>query len=120
MITIAKLSAGAPKAKRVRSVFIAPVAPPSVALMAELQTLLDQLHPDDPHPDRHKTRVVAAVFNETLGYPEGFALADAWCSRSKAFKGTKVVRQYWDSLDLKHKKPVTILTLRWMVDQLSA
>ena len=116
-ITIAELRAGMPKAKRVRCVSIAPIAPPSVELIAELQGLLDQLHPADPHPDRHWKTVTAVIFNETLGHFDGYACASAWIGKAKTYPNQAALKKYWKGLNLKHENPAILRTLQWMVDQ---
>ncbi len=94
-------------------------APPSVEIMEELRTLLTGLHPDDPHPDRRWIRVLRGIFNSTRGHSDGFALADKWSSKGKAYTGPAGVMKFWKRLKLNHPNPVTIRTLRWMVDQKS-
>lgn len=95
------------------------VAPPSVELMTELKGLLRQLHPDDPHPDRRWIRVLIAIYFETAGHQDGFALADAWSRRGRKYKGPAGVRKFWKDIKPCPLNPLTIRTLRWMVDQKS-
>ena len=114
-ITSEELRRSMPKATRFGKNSRVTLTPPS----AELQSLIDQLHPDDPRPDFHKKKVVAAIFNETKGHPEGFALAEAWCKRSKTYVGPEALRKYWNGLNLKHPNPVRLRTLQWMVDHKS-
>lgn len=106
-----------PKAKRFGKHSIIDLSPPSADLKAEIQSYLDKLHPDDPDKRFHKGRVVAAIFNETNGHLEAFAMAETWCKKSKTYTGPAALRKYWDGLNLKHPNPVTLRTLQWMVEQ---
>ncbi len=108
-----------PKAKRTHNAKNVQAVPPSVELMAELRGLLRQMHPDDPHPDRHCSRVLIAIYFETAGHVDGFALADAWSRRGRAYKGPARVRKFWKGIKPCPTNPLTIRTLRWMVDQKS-
>ena len=114
-ISVEELRRSMPKPKRLRKAFLLPA--PSADLMAELQGLLRQLHPDDRHPDRPWISVLIIINYETAGHPDGFALADAWSRRGKAYKGSAGVRKYWNNIKSCPKNPLTIRTLRWMVDQ---
>lgn len=116
-ISAEELRRSMPKATRLRTVKYSHAAPPSVELMAELRGLLRQLHPDDPHPDRHCSRVLIAIYFETAGHPDGFALADAWSRHGRAYKGPARVRKFWKGIKPCPTNPLTIRTLRWMVDQ---
>ena len=107
-----------PTAKRLLTVTYVQSAPPSAELMAELKGLLRQLHPDDPHPKRSWMRVLIIIDYETASHPDGLALADAWSRRGRAYKGPTGVRKYWNNIKPCPRNPLTIRTLRWMVDQL--
>lgn len=102
-----------------RTVTYVQSAPPSAELMAELKGLLRQLHPDDPHPKRSWMRVLIIIDYETASHPAGFALADAWSRRGRAYKGPAGVRKYWDKIKPCSGDPLRINTLRWMVDEKS-
>lgn len=116
-ISAAELARTLPKAKRFGKNSRIDLSPPPEELMAELQSLVAQLNPNDHDPDFHKSKVVAAIFNETRGHPEGFALANTWCTKAKTYPGRDAFWKYWKGLNLKHKNPATIRTLRWMVAQ---
>jgi hypothetical protein len=107
------------KAKRFGKHSRIDLTPPSPELKAELQSLIDPLHPDDRRYNFGKTKVVAAIFNATNGHEEGFAIASAWCSKGKAYKGPAGVRKYWNSLNLKYSNPAKMGSLRWMVEHLA-
>jgi hypothetical protein len=111
MILGAEVNRAMPKATQTQ------VASPSAELMAELKGLLKQLHPDDPHPDRHCSRVLIAIYFETAGHPEGFSLANAWSRRGMRYKGPARVRKFWKGIKPCPSNPLTIRTLRWMVDK---
>ena len=112
--TAAELKPSMPKAQRLRKATHVHSAPPSEKLIAELRTLLNKLHPDDPNSNRRWITVVRAIFNSTNGHPDGFALADAWSRSGNAYTGPAGVRKYWKGLKLNHPNPATIRTLRWM------
>jgi hypothetical protein len=118
-ITAEELRRSMPKPQRLRKIKYAETAPPSVELMTELKGLLNQLHPDDPHPARAWIRVLIAIFFETAGHQDGFALADAWSRKGRRYKGLAGVRKYWKNIKPCASDPLTIRTLRWMVDQKS-
>ncbi|MCX7166009.1 MAG: PriCT-2 domain-containing protein [Rhodocyclales bacterium] len=111
MILGAEVNHAMPKAAQTQ------VASPSAELMAEMEGLLKQLHPDDPHPKRRWITVLIVIFYETAGHPAGFALANAWSRRGRKYKGPAGVRKYWKGMKPCPKNPLTIATLRWMVDQ---
>ena len=116
-ISAAELARTLPKAKRIGKISRIDLSPPPEELMAELRSLVAQLNPNDRHPDFHKSKVVAAIFNETLGHPDGFELANSWCNEARTYPGRDAFWKYWKGLNLKHKNPATIRTLRWMVAQ---
>lgn len=107
------------KAKRFGKHSRIDLSPPSPELTTELKNLIDPLHPDDHRRGFGKRTVIAAIFNETNGHPDGFAIANAWYRKSRAYKGPAGIRRYWDSLNLKHTNPATIRSLRWMVEHLA-
>jgi hypothetical protein len=115
-ITAAELRLSMPTPKRLRIVKHACAAPPTQELMAELKGLLKQLHPDDPHPKRPWMRVLIIINFETAGHPAGLALASAWSQRGREY-GPAKVRRFWKGMKPCPKNPLTIATLRWMVDQ---
>ncbi len=106
-----------PKPKRLRIAMHVPATPPSPELMTELKGLLKQLHPDDPHPDRRWMSVLIIIYYETAGHPDGFALADAWSRKGRKYTSSAGVRKYWNNIKPCPVNPLTIRTLRWMVDQ---
>lgn len=116
-ITAAELQQSMPKAIRITKRFLISLEPPAAELMAELGLLLGKLNPDDPRKAFHRGKVVAAIFNETNGHMDGFALANAWASKGKTYRGRAALYTYWKTLNLKHKNPVLIRTLKWMVDK---
>ncbi len=118
-ISAEELRRSLPKAKRLRKAKYAQVAPPSVEIMAELRGLLRQLHPDDPHPKRSWMHVLIIIDYETASHADGFALADAWSRRGCKYTGPAGVRKHWNRIKPCPKNPLTIRTLRWMVDQKS-
>lgn len=119
MILDAEVNPSLPKAKRSRNAKNVHAVPPSVELMSELRGLLKQLHPDDPHPKRSWMSVMIIIHYETAGHPDGFALADAWSRRGSRYKSPAGVRKFWHNIKPCPLSPLTIRTLRWMVDQRS-
>ena len=79
-----------------------------------LKGCLDRLDADLPYLDWF--RVAAAVFNTTGGSDEGFALFDQWSSTGQKYKGDRDTRAKWRSFRLDHGRPVTLGTLRRMVE----
>ncbi len=118
-IAVEETPRSVPKATRLRKVTFAFSAQPSVELMAELQDLLAQLHPDDPHPRRSWKRVLIIINYETAGHPDGFTLANAWFQRGRKYKGLAAVLKFWKGMRRCSGDPLTIRTLRWMADQKS-
>lgn len=82
--------------------------------MALLRAILRCLDPDMTYCDWF--RVAAAIFNCTSGSDEGFHLFDDWSSRGQKYKGENDTRRTWGGLRLDHPSPVTIATLRMMVE----
>ena len=119
-ITVAELNRDKPKAKRFGKNSRIDLSPPAAELLSEIQVLIAQLSPNDPHPHFHKSKVVAAIFNETRGHPEGFELANTWCSKAKTYPGRDSLWKHWKGLKLRYENPVTLRTLRWMVKQKKA
>lgn len=118
-ISAEELRLSMPKARRLRKVKLAHAAPPSAELMAELRELLAQLHPDFPHQKFGWTHVLIIIFYETAGHPDGFTLADAWSRRGRKYTGPAGVRKFWKNIKPCPANPLTIRTLRWMVDEKS-
>jgi hypothetical protein len=119
-ISAEELRRSMPKPKRLRQAKHASVIPPSPELMAELRELLAKLHPDRPHPKFGWMHVLIIIFYETAGHPDGFALAEAWSRKGRMYKNTAGVRKYWKGIKPQSSgDPLTIRTLRWMVDQRS-
>jgi hypothetical protein len=116
-ISAEELRLAMPKPQRLRITRQAHIEPPSVELMAELRGLLKQLHPDKPHPKYDWMSVLIIIHYETAKHPDGFALADAWSRRGKAYTGPARVRKFWNNIKPCPRNPMTIRTLRWMVDQ---
>jgi hypothetical protein len=64
-------------------------------------------------------RVGAAVFNETRGSNDGFELFEIWSSSGGTqYGGTATTRKLWNSYKLDHSRPITIASLRLMVEAL--
>lgn len=79
----------------------------------ELATHLGQLDPDLHWDEWSKAMMV--IYNETGGSEEGFALVDAWSKEGVKYEGTTAVRRQWNTFKRKHKNPVLLGTLIWMV-----
>jgi hypothetical protein len=116
-ISVEELRRFLPKPKRYRFPKCAPITPPSLELMAELKGLLRQWHPDSYHPRHPWMSILMIIHHETSGHPDGFALADAWSRKGTKYKGTDYVRKYWNRIKPCPGNPLTIRTLRWLVDQ---
>jgi hypothetical protein len=118
-ISAEELRRSMPRPKRLRLVKHAHAATPSPELIAELRELLAQLHPDCPHPKFGWMHVLIIIWHEIGCHTDGFILADAWSRRGRKYKGPAGVRKYWDKIKPCPASPLTIRTLRWMVDQKS-
>ncbi len=79
-----------------------------------LQVILKKFDPDMGYNDWF--RVAAGVFNETRGHDDGFALFDQWSSQGDKYRGVRETTALWEGLDLDHPTPVTMATLRRMVE----
>lgn len=84
----------------------------NLANVAKIPALLDAIPPDGSRPEW--LAVMMAVYHETGGSDEGFALVDIWSSKGEKYKGTKDVKTQWDSLKSNVEKPYTIGTLKWL------
>ena len=93
-----------------------PVAdrPRSKVSLGELKALLDQLDPNMGRSDW--IRVLMAVWHETEGSEDGFALVNRWSSGGKSYGGTSAMRVQWNSFG-PNARPVTVGTLIHMVHQ---
>jgi hypothetical protein len=87
---------------------------PSSDVLRELEALLGCLAPDMGYADW--VQVLMAVFHATGGDDEGLALVDAWSSRGRKYRGSKDLEAKWRSFRQDEPNPVTIATLRHMVD----
>lgn len=116
-VTADELHQSMPKAKRVRAISFEQSAVPTPELIAELSELLGHLSPDDPNPAFSWKRVVIVIFYETAGHPDGFVLANTWLSMSRSYKGTGRALKFWKGMKPCPRNPLTVRTLRWMVDQ---
>ena len=83
--------------------------------MALLEAVLRCLDPDMTYCDWF--RVGAGVFTCTGGSEEGYLLFDSWSSGGNKYKGAKDTRRLWNSLNPDCPKPITMGTLRWMIEQ---
>jgi hypothetical protein len=83
--------------------------------MALLEAILRCLDPDMTYCDWF--RVAAAMFNYTGGNEAGYELFDSWSSGGNKYKGAKDTRRLWNSLNPDCPKPITLGTLRWMIEQ---
>lgn len=115
VITAEELHQSIPKLPPLRRVKHGPPPPPE--LMAELRTLLRQLNPDRPSEKFGWYQVLQIIWHETACHPDGLALADAWSRRGRNYQGAAAVKKAWDSIKPCRKDPLTIRTLRWMVEQ---
>jgi len=83
--------------------------------MSLLEAILQCLDPDMTYCDWF--RVAAAMFNYTGGNEAGYELFDSWSSGGNKYKGAKETRRLWNSLNPDCPKPITLGTLRWMIEQ---
>lgn len=88
--------------------------PPPDQTLSLLHSALNLLDPDMPYPDWF--RAAAAIFNNTGGAECGFTLFDDWSCAGKKYKGTHETQTIWKSLRLDYSCPVTLGTLRYMVE----
>lgn len=79
-----------------------------------LQVILAHLNADCGYDDWF--RIAAAVFHETGGSEDGFCLFDSWSSTSDKYRGVQETKSKWKSLRPDHPTPVTMATLRRMVE----
>jgi len=82
---------------------------------ALLEAILRCLDPDMTYCEWF--RVGAGIFTCTGGSEEGYQLFDGWSSGGKKYKGPKDTRKLWNSLNPDCPKPITMGTLRWMIEQ---
>lgn len=89
------------------------VEPQATSTLPELSAMLNALNPDMGYEDW--LRVLLAVYHETQGSPDGYAVVDAWSARGKKYGGAGDMRTKWHSFKSNRGNPVTIGTLRKMV-----
>lgn len=89
-------------------------ANPKIGNLRLLRSVLALLDADFGYDDW--LRVAAGVFNETGGSAEGLELFDSWSSGGIKYKGPCEIRSKWNSFHLDHPRPVTMATLRRMVE----
>lgn len=77
--------------------------------LAKLKSLLSCIDPDIAYPTW--VRVLMAVFNETQGSEEGFALVNTWSSSGQKYRGDPEIKLKWRSFRHGIHNPVTIATL---------
>ena len=87
---------------------------PTTQHLGELQALLSCLDADMGYGDW--LQVLMAVFHATGGDEEGLALVDEWSRRGSKYQGFRDLETKWRSFRLDEPNPVTIATLRHMVD----
>jgi hypothetical protein len=61
-------------------------------------------------------RVGAGVFHESGGHEDGFELFDQWSATGEKYRDSRETRSKWESLSLDHPNPVTMASLRRMVE----
>lgn len=82
----------------------------------ELATLLQSIDPD-VHYDNW-LRVLMAVHHETAGSATGFELVNEWSAKGRKYRGTKEIRQHWNSFNPDRSEIVGAAWLRkFSVDQ---
>lgn len=77
--------------------------------IATIAALLAHIDPDCGYQDW--LNVLMAIYHETGGSGEGFALANAWSSKGKSYKGRGDIEAKWGSFKGNVAKPITIATL---------
>lgn len=82
--------------------------------LKEIQALLAVLDPDMGYEDW--VHIGMALFYETGGSDEGLRLFDAWSGRGRKYRGRQEIEAKWRSFRPDEPNPVTIATLRHMVD----
>lgn|GEM_PF-569972 len=95
---------------------------PSLRLTPEVQSenfpklnaLLDHIDPDSGYEDW--LHVLMAIYHETGGSDEGFALADAWSSRGVKYQGSRDIALKWSSFQGDIENPITIRTVMKIVE----
>ncbi len=83
--------------------------------LEKLTKLLDLLDPGMGYQDW--LNVGMALFHETGGSSEGFALFDRWSGRSKKYGGTKEIEVKWKSFKGNCSNPITVGTLVMLAKQ---
>jgi hypothetical protein len=78
--------------------------------------LVYRINPDSGYDDW--LRVGMIIFNETGGSDAGLALFAEWSSEGKKYKNMREISSKWDSFIPNHPNPVTINTLKYMVQSL--
>lgn len=81
--------------------------------VAELTRLVNQLSPNLGYEDW--VHVLMAVYHETQGSDQGFAVIDEWSSRGDSYPGTDMLRIKWQSFKANTGRPITVGTLRSLV-----
>lgn len=79
-----------------------------------LRSVLEHLDADCGYDDWF--RIAAAVFYETGGSEDGFDLFDDWSRTGSKYRSRRETMRKWTSLRPDHPRPVTIATLRRMVE----
>lgn len=79
-----------------------------------LQAIAKHLDPDVGYRDWFS--IAAAIFNEAGGCEDAFELFDLWSSQGQKYKGVRDTRNLWQNLRLDHPNPITMATLRRMVE----
>jgi len=64
----------------------------------------------------HWLRIGAAIFHETGGTDEGLDVFDRWSATGDKYKGKRDTANKWRSFRPDHPSPVTMATLRRMVE----
>jgi hypothetical protein len=89
-------------------------APATAYTFHVLEACLRRIDPDLEYSDWY--RVAAAACNETGGDEVGYAKFDKWSSAGTKYRGSRETRKVWQSLRLDHPRPVTLATLRYLVE----
>jgi len=77
--------------------------------IATITALVAHIDPDCGYQDW--LNVLMAIYHETGGSDEGFALANSWSSKGKSYQGRKDIEVKWRSFKGDVSKPITIATL---------
>lgn len=83
--------------------------------MARLSAMVHALDPDLGYEDW--LHGLAAIYHETAGSEDGFALANAWCSRGRKYCGEAELRAKWRSFAGYAGTPVTVGTIIAMLNR---